>query len=133
MADLSVTATDVAVVKMIEQGVGPAAEAITAGQAVRLDTTSGKITKANASTAAEARIAGIALRSVAAGEAVTFVRKGIVSLGAAMDALTYDDDVFLSNTDGTLADGAGTVSTIVGTVVPQWTATTPQKNLRLDL
>ena len=133
MADLSVTAGDVAPVKIIEQFTAPAGEAFSAGAAVRLDTTTGKLTGANGSAAAEARVAGIALTTAAANDTVTVLRKGYVDLGDALDALTYDDDVFLSNTDATLADTAGTVSTIVGTVVPGFAATTPDKLLRVDL
>lgn len=106
MADITITASKVALVRAEEDGLHthPAAEAITAGQAVRLDTANGKFTKSNASSAAEARTKGIALRTVATGEALTAVQRGIVDLGAALDALGYDADVFLSTTDGALAD-----------------------------
>lgn len=133
MADLTITAADVAAVKIIEALTGPAAEDITAGQYVRLNTTNGKVEKGNASSAAEARKGGIALNSADAGFPVTMLRKGVVDLGAAVDALTYDDDVFLSNTDATLADAAGTTSLIVGTIVPGWGETTADKLLRVDL
>lgn len=131
MADLTVS--EIAPVKVIEQFTAPAGEAITKGNAVRFDTTTGKVTGANGSSAAEARCSGIALETVVAGQAVTVIRKGIIDLGDALDALTYDDDVFLSNTDKTLADAAGTVTLIVGTVVPGLGHTTPDKLLRLDL
>ena len=130
MATLSVTAADVALVQVIEKFTGPAAEAITAGQYVRLDTSTGKIALGNGTSAAEARKGGIAITSAPAGMTVTAVRKGIVDLGDALGDLTYDDDVFLSDTDGVLADTAGTTSLIVGTVVPVWAATTADKLLR---
>lgn len=131
MANLTIT--EVAPVKIVEQSTAPAAEAITKGQYVRIDTTTGKATKGNGTAAGEARKGGIALETVVAGEALTFVRKGVLDLGDALDSLTYDDDVFLSDTDGTLADAAGTVSLIVGTVVPGLGHTTPDKLLRIDL
>lgn len=131
MTNLSITADDVAPVKVIEQMTCPAGEAITAGQYVRLDTTTGKFTKGNGSSAGEARLGGIALNSAAAGETVTAVLYGIVDLGDALAALTYDDDVYLSDTDGTLADAAGTVGVYVGTVVPGFGVTTPDKLLRV--
>jgi hypothetical protein len=57
-----------------------------------------------------------------------------LDVGNALSALTYDDDVFLSDTDGTLADAAGTVSKIVATVVPGYAAiATYDKLLRVDL
>ena len=39
---------------------------------------------------------------------MTVVRKGWIDMGDALGDLTYDDDVFLSDTAGTLADAAGT-------------------------
>lgn len=136
MADLAlVTANRVNVVQSFEQLTLPAAEAITAGQAVRLDTASGRFTKANATLAAEARIFGIATRSVAAGEPLTAIRRGIMD-GYDLSALAYDGAVYLSNTDGALADAAGTVSTPVGRVVPGTgvtTGTVYDKLLYVDL
>lgn len=131
MANLTVST--IRPVQVIEQFTGPAAEAITAGNYVRLNVTTGKIEKGNGSTAAEARKGGLALNTAAAGETVTALRKGLVDLGNALGDLTYDDDVFLSDTDATLSDTAGTVSLIVGTTVPAWGATTADKLLRLDL
>lgn len=133
MADLVIAEGDVAPVRVDEQLTAPAAEALNAGEYARLSVTTGRLEKGNGTTAAEARRGGIVLNSVGAGETATIVRKGILDLGDALDALTYDDDVFLSNTDATLADAAGTVSLIVGTVVPGWGVTTPDKLLRVDL
>ena len=134
MANLTVTAADVAPVKVLEQYTAPAAEAITVGQVVRLDTTAGTWTLANGSAAGEARGLGIAISAAnQAGIAITAVIKGVLDMGDALGDLTYDDDVFLSDTDGTLADAAGTVSLIVGRVVPGFASTTPDKLLRVDL
>lgn len=137
MANLTITAAEVAPVEVREKISGYAAEAVAAGQYVRVDTTTGKLALGNGSAAGEARNGGIALRSVVAGQELTILRKGILFLGDALDALTFDDDVFLSDTDGTLADAAGTVSVIVGTVVPLYGQAgpggAPDKGLRVDL
>ncbi|MCB8942549.1 MAG: hypothetical protein H6658_02115 [Ardenticatenaceae bacterium] len=132
MTDLVIDSTKVKAVEAIEQFTGPTDEAIVPGVYCRLNTTTGKITKGNASSAAEARKLGVCISNLAG--RVTVLRKGIVFLDDALDALTYDDDVFLSNTDGTLADAAGTVSLIVGTVVPLYGyLPNAKKGLRLDL
>lgn len=111
----------------------PAAEAITAGEAVRIDT-NGKFTGANGTTTTENRVYGVASHAAAAGETVTAVRKGL------MDGFTftqaYDAPIYLSDTDGALADAAGTVSTVVGRVVPAWAqpvGTAADKLLFVDL
>lgn len=134
MADLSITAAKVAAVKIIEQMTGPidSGETLPPGTAVRLSTTTGCFTGANGSSAGEARCCGVVLSNDGA-KTVTVVRKGIINVGDALGDLTYDDDVFLSDTDKTLADAQGTVSLIVGTVVPGLGSTTPDKLLRLDL
>lgn len=132
MTDLAITTCTP--VRVIEQYTGPAAEAIAIGEYVRFNTTSGAIEPGNGSSSGEARSGGIAIKAaLQAGDTVTFVRKGVLDVGNALSALTYDDDVFLSDTDGTLADAAGTVSKIVGTVVPGYGATTYDKLLRVDL
>lgn len=134
MANLSITASRVAPVRVIEKITAPAAEAITAGQYVRLDTTTGQLTPGNGTSAGEARRGGIAVETAnAAGVTITAVRKGLVDIGDAMSAMAYDADVFLSDTDGTLATTAGTTSLVVGTVVPAFGATTADKLLRVDL
>jgi hypothetical protein len=130
-ADLTITT--IRPVMVLEQYTGPVNEAVALGQYVRINTTTGLVELGNGSSAAEARAGGLALHAAAVGETVTFVRKGVVDVGEALVNLTYDDDVFLSNTDGTLADTAGTATLIVGTVFPGWASTTADKLLRLDL
>lgn len=137
MTDLVIDATKVGVVRVPGQAYEtftvPLGEAMTVGQYGRLNTTTGKAEPGNATVAAEARSGGILISKDGAGKVGTFLRKGILDLGTALDALTYDDDVFLSNTDGTLADVAGTVSKIVGTTVPGFGDVTPRRLLRVDL
>lgn len=111
------TANRVEVLESIKQMTLPAAEAIAAGAPVRLDTTTGKWTNANGSSAGEARIWGLATRTVIAGEALTAIRSGVMD-GWDLSALAYDAAVYVSDTDGRLDTAAGTVSTVVGRVIP---------------
>lgn len=131
MANLSVT--DIRPVEVKKQFTAPAGVAISKGQMVRFDTSSGKIVLANAASAANARVRGIALQTAIAGQTTTVVQKGIVDVGNALAALSYDQDVYLSNTDGTLADAAGTTSKVAGIVVPGYSSETPDKLLWIDL
>jgi len=134
MSDLTVTASDVAAVQIFEQWTAPAAETFSAGEAIRLDTSTGKATPGNATGAAEARVTGIAIETAnVANETITIVKRGILDLGDALDSLDYDAAVYLSNTDGTLGTAAATVSIIVGRVVPGWGHTTADKLLWVDL
>lgn len=127
------TANRVEVVESIIQKTLVAAEAILAGAPVRIDTT-GKFTNANGTTTTENRIYGIATRTVAAGEALTAIRKGV--LDGFTFSQAYDAIIYLADTDGRLGDAAGTVSTIVGRVVPgtaQLIGSNPAKLLFVDL
>lgn len=136
MADITVTPADVAPVRVYEQVTLPCAEAIDAGQFVRLDTTSGKLTLANASSAAEGRVIGVAINSGIAGEAITVVKRGLVDLGDALTSEDYDEELNLSNTDGALDDGAGvpTADYPVGRVYPVFAAgPTADKVLFVDI
>lgn len=111
------TANRVEILESFNQMTLPAAEAITAGAPVRLDTTTGKWTNANGSSAGEARAWGIATRTVVAGEALTAIRSGVME-GWDLSALAYDASVYLSDTDGRLDTAAGTVSLVLGRVIP---------------
>lgn len=133
MANLTVTPANVKVAVYFEQMPdGPVDEAVNAGQPVRYNTTTGRYTLANGSSAAEARVIGVAVTTAGApGLTISVVRKALVELGGISQA--YDAAIYLSDTDGTLADSAGTVSTVVGRVVPAWGATTADKLLFVDL
>lgn len=143
MADLTITASDVAlVIADTHDGTvtftAPSEEALNAGQFARLNTSTGFQALGNATTSTEAGAGlptrGIALNTIAANETTTFVRKGLLNVGSALDALAYGATVYLSDTaDGILADTAGTVSTVVGYVVPGYASTTPDKLLFVDL
>jgi len=113
-----VSASKVEVVESLEQMTLPAAESITPGACVRLDTTSGKFTNGNGTTAAEARIYGIAVgaHDIPAGMPVTVVRQGVLDGFAFSQA--YDAVIYASDTDGRLGDAAGTVNVVIGRVIP---------------
>jgi len=130
-----VTAGRVRVVESIEQFTAPLGESLVVGDAVRFDTTTGKFTGANGGSAPEARIYGILVSKDGAGASGTAIRRGIID-GFALTAMAYDAAVYLSDTDKTLADAAGTVSTVVGRVVPAFAnaiGTTPDKLLHISL
>ena len=121
-------------VESLEQRTLACAEPITPGDMVRLD--GDKWTKGNGTTATEAAVYGMAIgdRVVPAGMAITAVKRGTL-YGHTFSGVT-GTKVYLSDTDGKIDTAAGTVSVIVGEVVPG-TATlrgdTPQKMLRIAL
>ena len=118
MANINlVTADKVEVVESIEQMTLIAAEAITAGAPMRLDTSTGKFTNGNGSSSGEARAKWIATKTVATGMPVTGIKRGVMD-GFDLASLNYDADLYLSDTDGRIADAAGTVSTVIGRVIP---------------
>jgi predicted RecA/RadA family phage recombinase len=95
-----------------------AAADIEAGQPVYIDS-NGKVNLADADDAAAEQFRGIALKSVAAGQAVSVLHRGVISgTGSGVTGLAYDASVYVSDTAGELADAAGTTSLLVGHVVP---------------
>lgn len=131
MALITVVDADVAPVDVIEQFTAPADVAVARGEYVRI-TTTGNWILSDASAAGDiGGTRGIALNAAAIGEAVTAVLKGVVSLGVAFADQDIDDPIYLSDTAGTLADAAGTVSTVIGYVIPGNANTAPDKLLRL--
>jgi hypothetical protein len=119
--EVTVTTADrIHVVESIEQTTEIAAEAILAGSPVRYDGTTGKVVNANGTDATEAKVIGIATRSVgAAGMPVTVLKKGTLDGYTFLASATYGANVYMDDTDATLQDDAGgTVDTVVGTVVP---------------
>ena len=74
----------------------------------------GKADLASAAVAGTAGARGIAMKTVAAGEALTVVTEGeIEGFTITQD---YDAPLFVSDTAGALADAAGTTSVAVGNV-----------------
>lgn len=135
MADITITANEVSPVLVFEKLTGPCAEAIDAGEFVRLDTTSGEFTLANATSAAEGRVVGMAVNSGGVGTPITVVKRGLVYVGSALASETLDEELNLSNTDGALDDGAGspTGTYPVGRVWPGFANTTADKLLFVDI
>lgn len=112
-----VTAGRVRIVESFVQMTLPAGEAIAAGAAVRIDTTTGKFVNANASSAPGARVWGIAVKTVAAGQTVTALRKGVLdgyNISQAYDAAVYLND----GATGIIGDAAGTTNAVIGRVIP---------------
>jgi hypothetical protein len=116
------TANKVEIVESVVQMTLPTDEAVTAGMAVRISTTTGKFTKANGTGAAEARAWGVATRTVASGQPVTAIRRGVMD-GWDLSAMDYDAPVYLSDTDGRLSTVAGTTSVVIGRVIPATSTT----------
>jgi len=133
--NLSITATDVAPVLVIEQTTAPAHEAIDAGEMVYLVAATGKLGLADQDESAPLNHpVGVAITTAnAANITVTVVRKGILDLGDALASLNFDDIVYLSGTAGAMADGDPGNTIVVGRVVPGWGYTTADKLLRVDL
>jgi hypothetical protein len=86
---------------------------LTAGAPVQ-ESTTGKWQAADATTAAKARNCYVLTRTGKSGESVTGVREGRLD-GFAITGLAFNAPVYLSDT-GTIADAAGTVSTVLGFV-----------------
>jgi hypothetical protein len=120
MAAISlVTAGKAEVVESIMQRTLPCAVAVTAGNAVYIDS-NGKWALADADSTAASRTVHIATRSAAAGAACTAISIGIMD-GFDLSALAYGDPVYVSATAGGLDTAPGTVdSAVVGYVTPGW-------------
>lgn len=132
MANLVITQCEP--VKVILQFTGPAAEAIAEGQRCRFDPATGQLALGNGTVAAETLPGGIALHAAAAGEALTVINQGLVDVGSALDALNFNDPVYISDTDGTFSTAIAdsTVDVIVGRVVPGHGSVTAEKLLWLN-
>lgn len=133
MANLSITAADVKLVKKFDDLPPlPNADSLNEGQYGRVDASSGKATGGNATNAGEVGYGGVVYNKQGDG-LVSITRNAILDVGEALASLNFGAAVYLSDTDKTLADGAGTVSTIIGYVVPGFGATTADKLLRVEV
>lgn len=135
MTAISVTATDVAAVKVIEKHTGPAGATIAAGDVVYLIAASGKFGLADEDDSAPVNEPeGIAITGGVANETITIVKQGLVDLGDALDGLDYGAIVYLdATTPGDMNDADPGNTVVVGEVWPSWGATTADKLLRVDL
>ena len=104
-------------------------ETLVAGDAVRFDT-NGHFTGANGTTTTENNWVGILLTGGVSGEPATAIYAGEIA-GFDLSGLAFGATVYLSDTDKTLADAAGTVSTAIGKVYPGLASTTFDKILKV--
>ncbi|TXH45971.1 MAG: hypothetical protein E6Q97_30515 [Desulfurellales bacterium] len=95
---------------------GIAGVAITRGQAVYFHATTGRLALSNAGAAGTAKFHGIALNAAGIGQAISILKRGHIA-GFTL-AGNYGSLAYLNDTDGVIGDAAGTVSAIVGAVVP---------------
>jgi hypothetical protein len=141
MASIAVTtAGKLHVVESLEQATLPAAAAILAGDTVSIDS-DGKFVKGDADGAGLlGTIYGVATRSVAAGESVTAIRRGVVS-GYTFGSTAYWTAVLAADTAGEITvtageSNGGSADVTIGRVIPVWdqlVGGTPSKALLLTL
>lgn len=109
MAAITVTAANV---RPMDEDYRPvtkvAGEALTAGQAVKIDGTTHRALKAAAGSAGNANVLGVVLMSVAAGKPVAIASGSAILTG--FTGLVPGSTVYLSNTAGGLDTAAGTVT-----------------------
>ncbi len=113
MANLTIAAADVRVVRRADehQFTAPAGEAFNAGQYIRFNPSTGKFELGNSTTTAEIGDGHIAEKTAAIGEAVTGLKwPTVIDVGDALSGLNYGDSVYLSDTDGLLADADPTAN-----------------------
>lgn len=142
MADISLTtASRVEVVEMIEGLTLVASEAITAGAPITIipsSTGAGQWANsdANSGTASLKTIAAIATHTVAAGQALTGMKRGVLE-GFDFSGQAYFLPIYVSDTVGRLADAAGTTNLSVGRVIPGTAhppiTSSPDKLLYVDI
>jgi hypothetical protein len=142
MASIALTTADrVHVVESLEQMTLPTGAAIEAGAAVSVDATNGTFVLADADGAGTLGIVyGIATRSVASGETVTAIRRGVLS-GWDFSGVSYWVNVLAADTAGEITvtsseSNGGSADVIIGRVVPVWDQLiggTPTKAVLLTL
>lgn len=116
MSDITIGTNGISIVhsNMAEIYDFKAVEAITAGQPV-YETTAGKAGVADANGAGKQQFRGIALKDAAAGEIVPVLKRGFLS-GYDLSGVAYNAALYLSDTAGSIADAAGTMTVNVGRV-----------------
>ncbi|MBN1815383.1 MAG: hypothetical protein JXA14_26360 [Anaerolineae bacterium] len=121
MSDITVTAAQVARVFDDNSGKneiydGIAGETITAGLALYIKGSDGKLYKADANAGSDAEeFRGVALNGGGAGQAISFIKRGCV-YGFDLSGMNAEALAYVSDTAGALADSAGSVSVIAGRV-----------------
>jgi hypothetical protein len=122
MADLTITTANVVAGYNATLKTAKAGEAITAGEALYIDTDGTAMLAQHDGTAAEAAAVGISIEAAAVGAVVAYITEGDLALGT---ILTAGNVYVLSATYGAIAaqgdQGSGDYSTILG--VAKGTAT----------
>lgn len=133
MADIALTAAQIAAVKPeISEIIDVTlAATVTKGQALYL-TSAGTYGVADANDAGKQQARGIALAGGAAGETIPMLKRGPVA-GFTLTGQAYDAPIYLSDTAGALGDGAGTMTVVVGRVMPLNDRPTYTKVLWVDV
>lgn len=133
MADIALTAAQIAAVKpeMSEIIDVTLAATVTKGQALYL-TSAGTFGVADANDSGKEQVRGIALAAGAAGETIPMLKRGPLA-GYTLTSQAYDAPLYLSNTAGALADAAGTMTVVVGRVMPLNDRPTYTKVLWVDV
>jgi hypothetical protein len=119
MAAIAVTAADrisPLIVGEAEIYNGICGVAITRGQAVFFNATTGKLALSNAGAAGTAKCCGIALEAGGVHQVISVMKRG--HLAGFTLAGNYGSLAYLNDTDGVIGDAAGTNSKVVGAVVP---------------
>ena len=118
MATIVVTAGQVGAVFPLKADIRQyiAAEAITAGEALYIVAASGHVSLADGNDSGLEQVEGISLNAAGIGQAVDVLRAG-ECYGFTL-AGNYDSLAYLNDTPGVIGDAAGTMTVIVGRVVP---------------
>lgn len=135
MTDVAIVAAQVSPVNEtpIETWTLIAGVAITRGQTVAINTTTGLAFVGDASTGVGPNVRGIALNNAGAGDSLTIMVHGSL-YGFTLTNQAYDAPIYSSNTAGAVADAAGDVSEVIGRVKPMHDAgTTPTKVLYVNI
>ena len=109
---------------------------VEACQMIQPDPATGLWRLASSTTTAKTKSTFMATRKARAGEPVTGVREGVVDSTHDLSGLAWNAPVYLSDTDGELADAAGTNTLQVGFVIPVFASGTgnpPSKIIKLDI
>ncbi len=102
--------------------------ALTAGLPVYVVTASGKVDIADGNGSGTKQVIGITLCAAAAGAVVRVLEQGELN-GFDLSSVAWDAPIYLSDTAGSLATSAGSVTVIVGRVRPITTVGTISKTL----
>ena len=121
MADIPLSQPQLSLAKPLyqEQIAGMAGENLLAGDVVYIDSVTGYFKKASASTAVTAESYGIVVKDCDKNMPCTVFRSGNFG-GFDLTTNPYWGVIYLSDTFGRIADSPGTISKVLGHVVPAY-------------